>query len=47
MTASWSHTGIITHETIAVGDQKINLHQRGKEIEPKSANPTSGSADFA
>lgn len=28
------------------GDQKINLHQRGKEIEPKAANPTSGSADF-
>lgn len=28
------------------GDQKINLHQVGKEFEPKAENPTSGSADL-
>ena len=33
-------------KALQVGDQKINLHQLGKEIEPKAANPMSGSADF-
>ena len=28
------------------GRQKINLHQAGKELEPKSAHPTPGSGDF-
>ncbi|HVW77464.1 MAG TPA: VOC family protein [Alloacidobacterium sp.] len=28
------------------GDQKINLHQRGHEFEPKAARPTPGSADL-
>lgn len=28
------------------GQQKINLHQVGKEFEPKALNPTSGSADL-
>lgn len=28
------------------GVQKINLHQRGHEFEPKSAHPTPGSADL-
>ena len=28
------------------GDQKINLHEWGKEFEPKAANPTPGSADL-
>ncbi len=28
------------------GNQKINLHQFGKEIEPKAIKPTPGSADF-
>lgn len=28
------------------GDQKINLHQRGHEFNPKSAHPTCGSADL-
>ena len=28
------------------GDHKINLHQRGKEFEPKAAHPTPGSADL-
>jgi catechol 2,3-dioxygenase-like lactoylglutathione lyase family enzyme len=27
-------------------DQKINLHQLGKEFEPKAANPSPGSADL-
>jgi len=28
------------------GDQKINLHQRGHEFEPKTCRPTPGSADL-
>jgi catechol 2,3-dioxygenase-like lactoylglutathione lyase family enzyme len=28
------------------GSQKINLHQKGKEINPKAAHPTAGSADL-
>ena len=28
------------------GSQKINLHQVGAEFDPKSANPTAGSADL-
>ena len=28
------------------GSHKINLHQRGKEFEPKAAAPTPGSADL-
>lgn len=28
------------------GDQKINLHQAGREFEPKSAHPTPGSGDL-
>lgn len=28
------------------GSQKINLHQKGKELEPKAINPTPGSADL-
>ncbi|HUL01479.1 MAG TPA: VOC family protein [Nitrospirota bacterium] len=28
------------------GQQKINLHQEGKEYEPKAENPTPGSADL-
>ncbi len=28
------------------GEQKINLHQAGKEFEPKAAHPTPGSADL-
>lgn len=27
------------------GDQKINLHARGREFEPKAAKPTPGAAD--
>ena len=28
------------------GDQKLNLHQAGSELEPKAALPTPGSADL-
>ena len=31
---------------LAFGRQKINLHQAGKEFEPKAAHPTPGSADL-
>lgn len=31
---------------LAFGNQKFNLHQTGKEFEPKADRPTPGSADF-
>ncbi len=31
---------------IRIGDNKINLHEAGKEFEPKAATPTPGSGDF-
>jgi len=33
-------------KALVFGEQKINLHQFGKEFEPKAANPTPGSADL-
>lgn len=33
-------------KALAYGVQKINHHQRGKEIEPKATKPTPGSADL-
>lgn len=30
---------------LAFGQQKINLHEAGREFEPKAARPTAGSAD--
>ncbi len=33
-------------KALGFGNQKINLHQRGKEFDPKSRRPTCGSADF-
>jgi catechol 2,3-dioxygenase-like lactoylglutathione lyase family enzyme len=33
-------------KALAFGSQKINLHQRGKEFEPKAEKPTPGSADL-
>ncbi|GAA4409922.1 VOC family protein [Quisquiliibacterium transsilvanicum] len=33
-------------KALAYGSQKINLHQRGSEFEPKAAAPTPGSADL-
>jgi catechol 2,3-dioxygenase-like lactoylglutathione lyase family enzyme len=31
---------------LTFGEQKINLHARGKEVEPHAAAPTAGSADL-
>ena len=33
-------------KALAFGTQKINLHQAGREFEPKAARPTPGSADL-
>ena len=33
-------------KALQFGNQKINLHQRGKEIDPKAQHPTPGSADL-
>lgn len=33
-------------KALAFGSQKINLHEWGKEFEPKAAHPTPGSADL-
>lgn len=32
--------------SLAFGNQKFNLHQKGKEFEPKAANPTPGAVDI-
>lgn len=31
---------------LAFGDQKLNLHQAGREFEPKAARPTPGAIDL-
>ncbi len=33
-------------KALVFGNQKINLHQAGREFEPKAAQPTPGSADI-
>lgn len=33
-------------KALQFGNQKINLHQAGKEFEPKAYRPTAGSADL-
>lgn len=33
-------------KALTFGQQKINLHERGKEFEPKAALPTPGSGDL-
>lgn len=33
-------------KALVFGQQKINLHEKGKEFEPKAQNPTCGSADL-
>ncbi|MDR6514620.1 VOC family protein [Chryseobacterium camelliae] len=33
-------------KALVFGNQKINLHQKEKEIEPKAEHPTPGSADL-
>jgi len=36
----------VGRKALVYGTQKINLHQRGQEFEPKAASPTPGSADL-
>jgi catechol 2,3-dioxygenase-like lactoylglutathione lyase family enzyme len=36
----------VGRKALAFGRQRINLHERGKEFEPKALVPTSGSADL-
>ncbi|MDA3877450.1 MAG: VOC family protein [Halothiobacillus sp.] len=42
--------GVVTfgagRKALTFGSQKINLHQQGKEFEPKAERPTPGSADL-
>ncbi len=38
--------GTDSRKALAFGNQKINLHQTGQEIEPKAIRPTAGSADL-
>jgi catechol 2,3-dioxygenase-like lactoylglutathione lyase family enzyme len=33
-------------KALTFGEQKINLHEQGREFEPKPARPTPGSADL-
>lgn len=33
-------------KALSFGDQKINLHEAGREFEPKAIRPTPGSADL-
>lgn len=33
-------------KALKFGNQKINLHQKGNEVDPKAAYPTPGSADL-
>jgi len=49
------YTNILGFEVVTFGDnrkaltfgnQKINLHKKGKEFEPKAEHPTTGSADL-
>ena len=35
-----------TRHALAFGSQKLNLHQRGQEFDPKAATPLPGSADL-
>lgn len=35
-----------TRKALAFGEQKINLHEHGNEVEPKAAQPMPGSADL-
>ena len=35
-----------SRKALKFGQQKINLHQKGKEFEPKALQPTPGSADL-
>jgi catechol 2,3-dioxygenase-like lactoylglutathione lyase family enzyme len=41
----WTEFGA-GRRALAFGRQKINLHEAGRELEPKAARPTPGSADL-
>ena len=36
----------LERRAVTFGDQKINFHQAGKELEPKALRPTPGSGDL-
>jgi len=38
--------GGVVRRALVFGDQKINLHQAGREFEPKAARPVPGAADL-
>lgn len=44
------HVEVVTfgagRTALAFGEQKINLHEAGREFEPKAARPTPGAADL-
>lgn len=44
--ASFEAADGTTRWALRVGSQKINLHQAGREFEPKARHPTPGSADL-
>ena len=46
MTAVTFASGGIDRRALEFGNQKINLHQAGREFEPKAAHPAPGSADL-
>ena len=37
---------MVARKALGFGSQKINLHEAGKESEPKAGQPTPGSADL-
>ncbi|WKA52049.1 VOC family protein [Planococcus liqunii] len=41
-----THTFGDNRKALRFGNQKINLHEKGKEFEPKAKMPTPGSADL-
>jgi catechol 2,3-dioxygenase-like lactoylglutathione lyase family enzyme len=46
MTLESFESGGITRRALKFGSQKINIHVRGKEFEPKAHLPVSGSLDL-
>ena len=42
----WTVIKVDGRKALAFGIQRLNLHQRGHEFEPKAAHPTPGSADL-
>lgn len=42
----WRFRFKITRKALKFGQQKINLHLKGREFEPKAASPTVGALDL-